>query len=314
MLHRSFLSESHFFRRARLNERAAAAAAARGPAQASNSGSPHQPQAGYALATGEAAAYRLRLLHNLYGPGTRQVLKNAGLQRGMRVADLGCGVGLVTKLLAQLVGPQGLAIGVDFSSEQLAVARRQNASSARNTCFVQASAADTDLPGETFDLIYCRFLLIHLPDPDQALREMLRLLKPGGVVVCEDGDLTTSGSQPESALGAFARLWGQLGPHRGVDFTLGSRLFQMVLAAGFQSPEITYNQPVVARGENKRLLELSVAEAGPAFIAAGLISADELDRTLAEMQRLNLDETVLALMPRMSQVWARKPISPGRVN
>jgi ubiquinone/menaquinone biosynthesis C-methylase UbiE len=101
-------------------------------------------------------------LHNLYGPGTRQVLKSAGLQRGMRVADLGCGVGLVTRLLAQLVGPQGLAVGIDFSDEQLAVARRQT-SAARNTCFVRASATDTDLPGETFDLIYCRFLLIHLP-------------------------------------------------------------------------------------------------------------------------------------------------------
>jgi hypothetical protein len=137
---------------------------------------------------------------------------------------------------------------------------------------------------------------------------MLRLLKPGGIVVCEDGDLTTSGSQPASALGAFARLWGQLGPVHGVDFTLGNRLYQMVLAAGFQSPEITYNQPVVARGESKRLLELSVAEAGPAFVAAGLISADELERTLAEMHQLSADETVLALMPRMSQVWARKPI------
>jgi SAM-dependent methyltransferase len=315
MFHRSPLSESRFYRRARLGERAAAAAAAaRGPAKALPAASHRQPQAEYALATGEAAAYRLRLLHNLYGPGTRQVLKSAGLQRGMRVADLGCGVGLVTKMLAQLVGPDGLAVGVDLSDQQLAVARRQIPAAARNICFVQASATDTDLPGEIFDRIYCRFLLIHLSEPEQALREMLRLLKPGGIVVCEDGDLTTSGSQPESALGAFASLWGRLGPHRGVDYTLGNRLFQMVRAAGFRSPEITYNQPVVARGENKRLLELSVAEAGPAFVAAGLISAAELDRTLAEMQRLSADESVLALMPRMSQVWARKPIAMQRAN
>jgi hypothetical protein len=108
-------------------------------------------------------------------------------------------------------------------------------------------------------------------------------------------------------LGAFADLWGRLGPHRGVDYTLGRRLLQMVQAAGFPAPEIKFNQPAVIRGENKRLLELSVAEAGPAFVAAGLITAPALERTLAEMRRANADEGVLALMPRMAQVWAKKP-------
>jgi hypothetical protein len=81
----------------------------------------------------------------------------------------------------------------------------------------------------------------------------------------------------------------------------------MVQAAGFPAPEVAFNQPVAARGENKRLLELSVAEAGPAFIEAGLVTAAELDRTLAEMRRLNADGNVLAVMPRMAQVWAKKP-------
>jgi hypothetical protein len=139
------------------------------------------------------------------------------------------------------------------------------------------------------------------------MREMFALLKPGGILVCEDGELTTSGSEPPSALDAFADLWGRLGPTRGLDYNLGRRLFQMVRAAGFPMPEITFNQPVVARGESKRFLELSVAEAGPAFVEAGLITSWELDRTLLEMRRLAEDESILAVMPRMAQVWARKP-------
>src|SRR5262249_17022703 len=79
----------------------------------------------YALATGEAAAYRLRILHRVYGPGTRRVLLEAGLRRGMRVADLGCGVGTVTRMIAKLVGPEGLVVGVDSSGAQLAKAREQ---------------------------------------------------------------------------------------------------------------------------------------------------------------------------------------------
>jgi SAM-dependent methyltransferase len=261
----------------------------------------------YVLATGEAADYRLRLLHGLYGPGTRRLLLGAGLRPGMRVADVGCGVGLVTALLAQLVGPEGDVVGIDCSGAQLAQARERLASGDTNARFVEASATATGLPPGSFDLVYCRFLLLHLPEPERALGEMRSLLKPEGILVCEDGDLTSAGSEPPSALAAFADLWGRLGPKRGVDYTLGRRLFQMVLAAGFPAPAITFNQPVVARGEHKRFLELSVAEAGPAFIDAGLITAGALDRTLAEMRRLSADGTVLAVMPRMAQVWARKP-------
>jgi SAM-dependent methyltransferase len=92
----------------------------------------------YVLATGQAADYRLRILHGLYGPGTRRLLLGAGLRRGMRVADVGCGVGLVTTLLAELVGPEGHVVGIDFSGAQLAQARERLASGGTNASFVEA--------------------------------------------------------------------------------------------------------------------------------------------------------------------------------
>jgi SAM-dependent methyltransferase len=269
-----------------------------------------KPQSGnkgdYVLATGEAAANRLRILHSVYGPGARRVLLQAGIRPGMRVADLGSGTGMVTQLLAELVGPTGEVVGVDYNGDQVEQARALLPAGLSNVSFVKASATDTGLPRESFDLVYSRFLLIHLTDPELALREMYGLLKPSGVLVVEDGDLTTAGSEPPSSLQAFSNLFGRLGPTWGVDYTLGRRLFQMVLAANFASPQITFNQPVIANGENKRLLELSVAEAGAAFVAAGLISNEQLRQTLRSMQQLADDKTVLALMPRMSQVWARK--------
>ena len=133
------------------------------------------------------------------------------------------------------------------------------------------------------------------------------LLKPEGIMAIEDGDLTSASSEPRSKLEEFSNLFGALGPKWGVDYTLGRRLFHLVLNAKFSQVEISFNQPVFAKGENKRLLELSVAEAGASFISAGLISQEELKKTVAEMRRLGDDETVLAVMPRMSQVWARKP-------
>src|SRR6516225_11015322 len=139
----------------------------------------------YVLATAPAADYRLRILHGLYGPGTRRLLLGAGLRRGMRVADVGCGVGMVTTLLAELVGREGHVVGIDVSAAQLAQARERLASGGTNASFVEASATDTGLPPGSFDLVYCRFLLIHLTEPERALREMRALLKPGGILVCE---------------------------------------------------------------------------------------------------------------------------------
>jgi SAM-dependent methyltransferase len=261
------------------------------------------------LATGEAAAYRLRILHGIYGPGTRRVLLEAGLWRGTRIADVGCGVGMVTGLLAEFVGAEGQVVGIDASAAQLAQARQRLDTRYTNVQLIEASATSTGLPPESFDLVYCRFLLLHLPKPEEALREMRALLKPNGLLVCEDGDLTSAGSEPVSAYGAFADLFGRLAPLRGVDHTLGRRLFHMLQAAGFPEPEITFNQPVLAQGEYKRFLELSVAEAGPAFLDAGLITADELEGILIEMRRLNADGAVLAITPRMAQVWARKRLA-----
>jgi SAM-dependent methyltransferase len=261
----------------------------------------------YVLATGDAAANRLRILHNIYGPGGRQLLREAGIEPGMRVADLGCGVGMVTQSLAQMVGPAGEVVGLDFSAAQIEEARSLLPAEMSNVSFVEASATDTGLPRESFDLVYCRFLLIHLTNPELALREMYGLLKPNGILVCEDGDLTSAGSEPSSQLEAFADLFGGLGPKWGVDYTLGHRLFRMVLEANFTGAQISFNQPVFAVGEKKLLLELSVAEAGPAFVSAGLITKEKLRQTLIEMRQLAEDETVLAIMPRMSQVWARKP-------
>src|SRR6185369_6722501 len=198
----------------------------------------------YVLATGDAAVNRLRILHNVYGPGARELLVRAGIKPGMTVADLGCGTGMVTQLLAELVGPTGAVIAVDYSGAQVEQARALLPPDVTNVRFIEASATDTGLPREAFDLVYCRFLFIHLTDPEAALREMRELLKPGGILACEDGDLSSAASEPASELQQFSNLFEALGPKWGVDYTLGRRLFHLVRAASFSQVEITLNQPV----------------------------------------------------------------------
>jgi SAM-dependent methyltransferase len=268
-----------------------------------------KPKVGeYSLATGEAAVRRLSALHRVYSPAGHRVLLRAGLKPGMTVADFGCGVGTTTCMLAEMVGPSGHVIGIDLSTSQLEQGRNLcQAKGITNATFMEASATATGLPRNSLDLVYCRFLLLHLVDPAAGLREMLEILKPGGILVVEDGDLTTAGSIPASSLSTFADLFGRLGPTRGLDYAFSNRLYHLVKAAGCLEPEIEIHQPAMARGEERFLLKWSVEEAAPALIAAGLVTAADLETLLVDMDRDTNTPDILVLAPRMSLVWARKP-------
>jgi len=284
------------------------------PARLRNSGEVMAPDSSsahgeYALATGAAAVRRLFVLHNIYSPAGRRVLLRAGLKPGMQVADFGCGVGAVTRMLAEMVGAAGTVLGIDANAAQLEQARQIcKDGGVANVSFLAADACATPLPRESFDLVYCRFLLLHLPDPAACLREMRDVLRPGGLLVVEDGDLATATSFPPTALDAFAELFTRLGPMRGLDYSMASNLFHLVKGAGFSDPDIEIHQPAMSGGDIGRLLKWSVEEAGPAFVNAGLLTSDQLERTLSDMQAAAEDRNVLALAPRMSLVWARKEL------
>ena len=87
------------------------------------------------------------VLHNIYGPAGRRILLQAGLKPGMHVADFGCGVGAVTRMLGEIVGPSGSVTGIDASAEQIEQAAEicQN-SGLTNVAFRTADACATRLP------------------------------------------------------------------------------------------------------------------------------------------------------------------------
>jgi SAM-dependent methyltransferase len=261
----------------------------------------------YVLATGKAAVHRLWLLHSIYSPAAKRVLLQAGLRPGMNIADFGCGVGATTRMFSELTGRFGRVVGIDVHAAQLEEARQACANGGfANVTFLHADACDTKLPANSFDLVYCRFLLLHLPNPADCVSEMYRVLKPGGVLVLEDGDLESAESIPPSAMNAFGELFSRLGPIRGVNYSISRDLFHMLKAAGIPEPRVEIHQPAIASGDARFFLKWSVQEAGPALVNAGIVTQAELDLTLADMQAAVEDPNVLILPPKMSIAWGRK--------
>jgi len=261
----------------------------------------------YVLARGDEGAHRLRVVNGVHGPDSQRFLLAAGLRPGLRVADIGCGVGAMTAWIAQQVGPTGEVVGVDISADQVRKAQETvDAAGLTNVRFVVAGAADTGLPRQSFDLVYTRFVLMHLPDPVQALRELRNLLRPGGVLACEDGDFTRPFCEPPSI--AFDRcfeLYRAIGEQRGLDFRIGPKLYRMFLAAGFSEPVVTLVQPVFVQGEEKRLPDWTLQESAPALIQAGLATAEEITDVAAQLKALAEDPTSLFGMAQMTQVYGR---------
>jgi ubiquinone/menaquinone biosynthesis C-methylase UbiE len=262
---------------------------------------------GYTLATGDSGAYRLLILNTIHQPYTEFLLKRVGLSQGMRVADIGCGTGNVSFLMASQVGTNGSVCSVDLSAAQLDIARSQaKANDCNNVTFSQGSAYDTQLPKESFDFVYCRFLLIHLNQPVDTLIEMRSLLKPGGLLVCEEADFSKAFCEPSSKVhdSCYEMLIG-LAQSRGQNFCLGIELYKIFQDAGFSNAEISFIQPVVM-GENKRLIDMSLMEARNALIEAGLTVPDEVDQIIAQLTEIAEDKTTIFGIPRVTQIWGRK--------
>jgi len=101
------------------------------------------PSEHYILATGGKDVKRLRLLHEVYGPGTEALFRRVGLRDGLRVAEIGCGSGNTACWVAQQVAPRGSVVAIDIASDQIEQARQQAQSrNVRNIEFQVAGAAE----------------------------------------------------------------------------------------------------------------------------------------------------------------------------
>ncbi|CAM5345068.1 2-methoxy-6-polyprenyl-1,4-benzoquinol methylase, mitochondrial [Streptomyces rochei] len=114
------------------------------------------------------------------GPAYTAAVAELGLSVGARVLDAGCGTGRALPPLRAAVGPSGLVVGADLTPAMLQAAVR--AGRDRDGRLLLADVAALPLRSRSLDAVFAAGLVAHLPDPPANLRELARVVRPGGVL------------------------------------------------------------------------------------------------------------------------------------
>ena len=178
--------------------------------------------------------------HNASEFMARRTLQSHGnfflpfLSPGLSVLDCGCGPGSITVGLAEIVAP-GQVTGVDIEPRQLEAARALAVGrGVRNIRFEQGSVYDLPYPDASFDAATAHFVIEHVKDPVRALRELRRVLKPGGFAAIKDPYYPAFTFRPRLAvIERFGELMAKARAHSGASDAYAADLRACLLEAGF---------------------------------------------------------------------------------
>lgn len=140
-------------------------------------------QGQWQVAGSAAEVYDRALVPAVFSAWAPLVVDLADPRPGARVLDVACGTGVIVRLVAPRVGPAGEVVGLDLNPGMLAVAAATASSEPATGARIrwqEASATKMPLPDNAFDIVYCQLGLQFFPDRPAALREMFRVLVPGG--------------------------------------------------------------------------------------------------------------------------------------
>ena len=163
------------------------------------------------------------------------------LRPGLRVLDFGCGPGTISVGLARMVAP-GELHGVDMEESQIDLARSGAKVNRQDNAIFHVGDV-TDLPFEDnfFDVAHCHGVLMHVPDTQAVLSEVMRVLKPNGIVGCREFICDASFMYPDSD-GVLKRVWDVLEDLLASDDghpLMGKDLKNHIVEAGFMSVRTT---------------------------------------------------------------------------
>jgi SAM-dependent methyltransferase len=240
------------------------------------------------------------------------LLVEAGLRPGMRVLDLGSGLGDLAIVAADMVGPGGEVLGIERSGDAVAQATvRTQQMGLANVHFLESDIHDP-APDGPYDAIIGRLVLMYVPDPAAVLKTQAAALRPGGVVAPIEIDVDTARSVPPTALVQQATAWVREAFTRaGIAASLGPRLWSVLVDAGLEPLRMLGVQPHFGPegDEGPALLAWIVRTCLPLIEGGGVASADQVGVDTLE-QRLAAelaDSRAVFAHPTLFSAWACLP-------
>lgn len=212
---------------------------------------------------------------------------------GSRVLEAGCGVGAQTRILARR-SPEARLVSVDLSSESLALARAAIAKEGLgNVEFQTADLFELPFAEASFDHAFVCFVLEHLRRPEDALRALLRVLRPGGSLTVIEGDHGSALFHPQSPRAERTiECLNQAQAAAGGDALIGRRLFPLLRASGCAdvqvSPRFVYadsSRPGWVDGFTRKTFIAMVESAAEPALRLGLIDQASWDEGIADLKR-----------------------------
>ncbi|MGW3287842.1 methyltransferase domain-containing protein [Streptomyces sp. NPDC001002] len=258
---------------------------------------------GYLLTNRQSEAQeRFDAFATLFDPTTFRHLDRFGIGPGWRCWEVGAGGTSVVSWLAKKVGPTGKVVATDIDTSRLTPAARPPVA-----VRVHDVAAE-EPPGEGFDLVHARLVLVHVPDRERALHSMIKSLRPGGHLLIEDADpalqpLTSPDEHgPEEQLANRLRQgFRELLAERGADLSYGRTLPRLLREAGLRRVEADAYFPVTSPACTA-LESATIRQIREQLVTAGIATDEDIDRHLANIATGDMD---LATAPMIS-AWGRK--------
>jgi ubiquinone/menaquinone biosynthesis C-methylase UbiE len=204
----------------------------------------------------ESADETRRLLAQEAADPARVRLIATGLKEGMHALDAGCGPGLISETMSELVGPAGRVTGIDMSPERVQESSAR-AAGKPNVSFAVADVRKTGLPDASFDYVWSQFVFEYLPDPQNGLAELLRVTRPGGKVVVADVDGVglLNWPFPKEIEEGARKVLNAIAGH-GFDIHVGRKMFNLFRAAGLRDVRVQlFTHYIVAGAADARLHE-----------------------------------------------------------
>ena len=244
----------------------------------------------YVMGHDDRERRRLLLQASILNPLTEQLFRRAGISSGMRVLDIGCGVGDVSLLAARLVGRRGGVTSVDIDPAALETLKAR-ASSERidNIECVQADIHDWK-PDRKFDAVVGRHILIHSRDPLAVLRDCAGLLHHRGLAVFHEYDFSVVHQSwpPTPLLARVMAVFDQFFA-RATTSNIGSRLWTLLTDAGFEHPDCRAEYVMVGGSDSayhewvaESFRSIHARAIALGVIAEGEFDLDFLERRLSE--------------------------------